>query len=178
MVEMHNDPTARHPGRDETIHKMCQKYYWPKMKEWITDYIKGCATCQQVKINMHLKKTPPYQIPTKIRTLPFQTIAIDLIMGLPPSKGHDAILTIVDHGCSRVAVFLLCTSEITGPDIVWIYLEHIFSWYGLPNKVISDRDPQFTSHFGRALAKSIGTQQNLSTVFHPQMDGLTEWKNQ
>ena len=87
------------------------------MKEWIADYVKGCVTCQQVKINTHLKKTPPYWISTKIGTLLFQTIAMDLMMGLPPSKEHNAILTIVDHRCSRAAVFLLCTSEITGPDI-------------------------------------------------------------
>src|SRR5712672_1940848 len=34
------------------------------------------------------------------------------------------------------------------------------------------------SHFGRALAKKIGAKQNLSTVFHPQTDRLSERKNQ
>ena len=39
--------------------------------------------------------------------LPFQKIAMDLITGLPTHNGKDAILTIVDHGCSREVVFLL-----------------------------------------------------------------------
>ncbi len=34
------------------------------------------------------------------------------------------------------------------------------------------------SHFGKALTTCLGTQQNLSTAFHPQTDGLSEWKNQ
>src|SRR5579863_10118877 len=34
------------------------------------------------------------------------------------------------------------------------------------------------SHFGRALAKELGIQQNISTAFHPQTDGLTERTNQ
>jgi hypothetical protein len=54
----------------------------------------------------------------------------------------------------------------------------VYRWFGLPRKIISDRDPRFTSHFGRALAKELGIQQNLSTAFHPQTDGLSEQKNQ
>jgi len=41
-----------------------------------------------------------------------------------------------------------------------------------------DRDPRFTSHFGKALAAKLGVAQNLSTAFHPQTDGLSERKNQ
>ena len=49
---------------------------------------------------------------------------------------------------------------------------------GLPSKIISDRDPRFTSQFGKALATKLGITQNLSTAFHPQTDGLSECKNQ
>src|SRR6266850_865974 len=44
--------------------------------------------------------------------------------------------------------------------------------------MISDRDPRSTSHFGKALLSKLGITQNLSTTFHPQTDGLSEWKNQ
>ena len=103
---------------------------------------------------------------------------MDLITGLPTHNGKDAILTIVDHGCSRAAIFLPCTTTITGPGIAQLYLDHVYRWFGLPTKVISDRDPRFTSHFGRALSQKLGIQQNLSTAFHPQTDGLSERKNQ
>ena len=90
----------------------------------------------------------------------------------------DTILTIVNHGCLRVVVFLLCNTSITGPRIMQLYLENIYWWFGLPNKVISDRDPQFTSHFSTVLTKKLGIQQNLSSAFHLQTDGLSERKNQ
>jgi hypothetical protein len=51
---------------------------------------------------------------------------MDLITGLPKSEGHDAILTIVDHGCLRVAIFLPCSTTITGTGIAQLYLEHVF----------------------------------------------------
>ena len=148
------------------------------MRDWIADYVKGCAICQQTKINTHPKKAPLYHIPTEENTLPFQTIAMDLITGLPVSRGNDAILTIVDHGSSRAVIFIPCQTTITGPGIAQLYLQNIYPWFGIPTKIISDRDPRFTSHFGQALAKLLGIKQNLSTAFHPQTDGLSERKNQ
>ncbi len=103
---------------------------------------------------------------------------MDLIMGLPKSRGHDSILTIVDHGCSRAALFLPCQKMITGLQITQLYYQHLYPWFGLPRRIISDRNPHFTSHFGRALAKELELSWNLLTAFHPQTDGVTERKNQ
>jgi hypothetical protein len=178
MTLVHDHPTAGHPGRDETLCKARQHAQWPGMNTWITKYVKGCATCQQNKILTHRKRTPLYRITTEENTLPFQQVAMDLITGLPRHNSKDAILTIVDHGCSRAAVFLPCTTQITGQGIAQLYLDHVYRWFGLPIKIISDRDPRFTSHFGRALASKLGIQQNLSSTFHPQTDGISERKNQ
>ena len=91
---------------------------------------------------------------------------------------HNSILTIVDHGCSRAALFLPCSKNITSPGIAQLYLDHVYRWFGLPLKVISDWDTCFTSHFRRALAAKLGAEQNLSSAYHPQTDGLSEQKNQ
>ena len=148
------------------------------MSSWISDYVKGCAMCQQNKRLARPNRTLPYRITTGRLTLPFQTIAMDLITALPMSAGFDAILTIVDHGCTRAAVFLPCKTTITGEQVAQLYYEHIYRWFGLPSKMISDRDPQFTSNFARALCARLGVQQNISSAFHPQTDGLSENKNQ
>jgi hypothetical protein len=84
--------------------------------------------------------------------LPFKQITMDLITGLPKHNRKDAILTIIDHGCSRAAVFLPCATTITGPGIAQLYMDYIYKWFGLFTKVISNCDPQFTSHFGKSLA--------------------------
>ena len=70
------------------------------MNDWIADYVKGCTTCQQNKILTHKKRTLLYRITTNEGTLPFQQVAMDLITSLPRHNEKDAILTIVDHGCS------------------------------------------------------------------------------
>jgi Integrase zinc binding domain len=143
----HEGAINGHPGHDETIRRINREYFWPGARTWITEYIKGCATCQQNKNLTHRIKIPIFRIPSSISTKPFSHIAMDLIMGLPKSEGYDTILTIVDHGCSRAAIFLPCSTTITGAGIAQLYLEHLFRWFGLPQKIISDRDPHFTSHF-------------------------------
>jgi hypothetical protein len=79
MTLVHDHRTAGHPGRDETIRKARQHKLWPGMSQWIADYVKGCATCQQNKIITHKKKTPMYRITTKPDALPFQQVVMDLI---------------------------------------------------------------------------------------------------
>ena len=58
------------------------------MKEWIADYVKGCATCQQNKILTHRQKIPTYRIPSEPGALPFQSIAMDLITGCRERSSH------------------------------------------------------------------------------------------
>jgi hypothetical protein len=126
MTWAHDHPTAGHPGRDETIRRAKQHRQWQGMNAWIADYVKGCATCQQNKIITHKTRTPTYCIPMAKHTLPFQQVAMDLITGLPTCNGKDAILTIMDHGCSRAAIFLPCTTTITGAGIAQLYLDNIY----------------------------------------------------
>jgi Integrase zinc binding domain len=122
----HEGAINGHPGCDETIRCINREYFWPGTRTWITEYIKGCATCQQNKNLTHRNKTPIFRISSSISTKPFSHIAMDLITGLPKSEGYDTILTIVDHGCSQAAIFLPCSTTITGAGIAQLYLEHLF----------------------------------------------------
>jgi hypothetical protein len=174
----HGRPTAGHPGRDQTIRAVTSVFWWPGVNDWVTKYVKGCATCQQNKNITHKRKTPLFHLPAHPTALPFQVVAMDLITQLPRSEGSDAILTVVDQGCTRAAIFLPCSTTITGEGVARLYLENVYQWFGLPVKVITDRDPRFTSHFAKALCEKLQVKQNISTAFHPQTDGLSERKNQ
>ena len=138
----HDAPTAGHPGRDETLRRIQEHYWWPGIKDWVVEYIKGCATCQQSKILTHKKHTPLYHISTKEDALPFQAMTMDLIMGLPAQGKFNAILTIIDHGCSRAALFLPCTTHISGAGIAQLYLNHIYTMVWTPQKDHQQQRPK------------------------------------
>jgi hypothetical protein len=101
------------------------------------------------------KRTPLYCIPGDPQMHPFNIIALDLITQLPKAKEMDAILTIIDQGCSRVALFVPCKMTITGKGVAQLYLQHLFPWFGVPLKVISDHDPRFMSNFSKALTTKL-----------------------
>ena len=108
---------------------------------------------------------------------PFQYVSMDLITDLPKSQGFDSILMIVDQGCSKATKFIPCHKTIDGTGVTLEYLKHLVPWFGLPKRIISDRDPRFTSVFAKEMCKALGIQQNLSTAFHPRTNGQTERMN-
>jgi hypothetical protein len=101
LMNTHDHETSAHPRIAETIWKVSREVYWPGMATYIQNYIKGCAICQQFKINRHLVKPPMQPILGPKSTKPFNQISMDLITDLPPDKGYDSILSIVDHGLSK-----------------------------------------------------------------------------
>jgi transposase InsO family protein len=109
---------------------------------------------------------------------PFGTIALDFITKLPTSEENDTILTITDHDCSKATLFFACKETITAEQVAELYAKYIFPHYGIPRKVISDRDPRFTGRFTTTLCANLGIKQNLSTAYHPQTDGQSERTNQ
>jgi hypothetical protein len=54
------------------------------------------------------------------------------------------------------------------------FIDHIFKLHGMPTSIVSDRDPTFTNTFLQELFKLHGTQLNISTTYHPQMNGQTK----
>jgi hypothetical protein len=137
------------------------------MRTETTNYVKGCAECQRHKINNRPTKAPLEPIWAKPEAMPFETVTIDSIMKLPVSQGYDSILMVTDHNCSKATIFIPCVEEILGEETAAAYAKQVFARYGLPSKIISDRDPQFASKFTRELCKLLGIQQNISTAYHP-----------
>jgi hypothetical protein len=54
----------------------------------------------------------------------------------------------------------------------------VFPYYGIPNKIISDRDPRLTSKLAKEICQITKIDQNISTAYHPQTDGQSERINQ
>jgi len=130
------------------------------------------------KVNTHLTKPPLYPITAVPDSLPFQTIALDFITKLLESLGHNTILTITDHDCSKASIFIPCKEAIDSEGVAKLYIQHVVPHYGLPKKIISDRDTRFTSNFTKELCCILGIKQNISTAYHPQTDGQSERTNQ
>ena len=174
----HNFSLAGHPRAWRTFSLLGQDYWWPNMKQDVDKYVKGCATCQSTKPWTNVLKAPLHPITVTPNAAPFEVVNIDFITKLPMSKGYDSIMTIVDHNCTKAAIFIPCKEQMDTLGTAELYAKHVFPHYGLPWHIISDHNVRFTSVFTKELCEILQIKQNLSSAYHPQTDGLAEWTNQ
>jgi hypothetical protein len=175
---LHDPPAYGHPGISRTIDFVERRYWWPSLRKDVADYVRGCGDCQRHKVNNRPTRAPLQPIYPSPEAKPFEVIAVDFITKLPPSQGFDSILTVTDHSCTKAVQFIPCTEAITAEGTAQLFLQQVFCHYGLPTKIISDRDPRFTSRFTKELCRLLSIQQNISTAYHPRTDGQSERNNQ
>jgi hypothetical protein len=173
----HDSTTAGHPGISNTTWAIARDYWWPALMKDITEYIKGCSTCQSRKNQPNKPKPPLFPISSDMYRTPFTSIAMDFIVKLPISKTYETILTITDT-FSKASIFIPCDKTIDATGVAQLYANYVLPHYGLPLRIILDRDPHFTSSFFRELCRVVGAVQNLSTAYRPQTDGQSERTNQ
>jgi hypothetical protein len=174
----HDFPMAGHPGGQKTLSTITKDYWWPTIRLDVIEYVKGCATCQMTKPRTTQPKPPLHPITNEPDTLPFDVIALDFITKLPDSHRHDTILSITNQGCSKAALFLPCSEQIDAQGVARLYAQNVFPHFGIPKKVISDRDTRFTAKFTKELCRILQVQQNISSAYHPQTDGQSKHSNQ
>jgi Chromo (CHRromatin Organisation MOdifier) domain len=103
---------------------------------------------------------------------------MDLIMGLPPVEGSNSILVVVDQGLLKGVILCPTTKTVTMDRIGDLLHENLYKRFGLLDKMISDRGPQFAAKAFRAMLSRLGVNSALSMAYHPQTDGTTERVNQ
>ena len=128
-------------------------------------YIQGYFKYQQNKVQ-HQKKLGELH-PLNIPQGPWQEISIDVIGPLPKSNRMDVIVVIVDKFTKMIRLKATMTN-ISLEGITKIYQDEIWKLYGIPRKILSDREPQFMLKFMEELTKALGITRQLSTAYHPQ----------
>jgi len=134
--------------------------------------VEGCAKCQQMKVNTH-PTTPPLTPIKSEGECPFSPITTDFITDLLESDGYDSLMVMVDHGSTKGVIFIPCNKTIDALGAAMLLLDHIYKRFGLPDKIISDRDPRFTSTLpgaGKTTQNQAGHEHSL-----PPPDRWADW---
>lgn len=97
---------------------------------------------------------------------------MDFIDGLPKSKGKTVIWMVVDR-LTKYAHFTGLSYLYSDNDVAKRFMKNIYKLDGVPEDIISDRDPIFTSKVWHELFSMMGVTLNTSTTYHPQTDGQT-----
>ncbi|GJX31983.1 putative reverse transcriptase domain-containing protein [Tanacetum coccineum] len=126
------------------------RYWWPGMKKDIAEY------------------------QPEIPVWKWEGIAMDFVTKLPrTSSGYDTIGVIVDR-LTKSAHFLPMHEDYKMERLARLYLNEIVARHGVPISIISDRDSRFTSRLWQSMQEALGTRLDMSTAYHPQIDGQSE----
>jgi hypothetical protein len=142
------------------------------MKRDVAEFVERCSMCQQVKAE-HQRPAGPLQ-PLEIPVWKWEEIAMDFLVGLPRTQArYDAIWVIVDR-LTKAAHFIPIKVKNSLDKLTELYLQEIVRLHGVPESIVSDKDPRFTSRFWMSLQKAMGTKLRFSTAYHPQTDGQSK----
>lgn len=175
LYELHDSPLAGHLGTAKTLEAITHRFYWPRMHAEIRKYVSSCPACQSNKASTQAPAglLQPLPIPDR----PWQQVTLDFITQLPrTARGHDAIVVFVDK-LTKLQHFSATTTDVDAPTAAELFFDKVVRLHGVPESIVSDRDPRFTSSFWQALWQRFGTKLHMSTAFHPQTDGQTERAN-
>jgi transposase InsO family protein len=175
LRECHDNTLAGHFGIARTHKLVSRTYWWPKMNKLLREYVKSCDTCAQSKAPRH--RPFGFLQPLSIPNRPWGSIAMDFITDLPTVRTKNSILVVVDR-LTKMAHFTPCSKSITAKETAQLILDGIVQLHGLPEEIVFDKGPQFTSKFWHRVFELLRVDIRLSSAFHPETDGQTERTNQ
>lgn len=170
----HDNKTSGHFGYTKTLSRL-KLYHWRNKSSDVHDYCAGCTICQENKDGRTkpLRESQPLELPTRR----WGSISMDFVSHLPKTdNGYDSITTFVDRFSKRIRLIPSKGTD-SATDVAECFFQHIFRLHGLPDSIVSDRDPKFTSKFWSHLMDCCGIKLKMSTSRHPQTDGATEIMN-
>jgi Integrase core domain len=95
----------------------------------------------------------------------WEVIIMDFICGLPKSEGKNVIMIVIDKFTKYYHLIGL-THPFTTATVADNFFQTVHRLYGVPAKIITDRDPIFTSTFWKDLMGKLSIKLNFTTAYH------------
>lgn len=153
---------SAHLGNDSMLRRARGTVFWPGMASDIKQIADSCEICQEMK-------PKPSAEPLKQHDdgdYAFQKVGLDLF----EISGKQYLIT-VDYFSNFIEVDLL--TKTTSTQVISILKKH-FARYGIPQVIISDGGPQFTSQEFKEFVKEWGISHKTSSPMHQRENGKAE----
>jgi transposase InsO family protein len=177
ILKIYHDTAANdaHFGRDKTIHKIKQRYFWHSMYKDIDNHIKSCLLCAQY--NPRRQKPPGTLRPIKPPEGVWQLVSMDFHGPITPTsqRGNKYIISLTDVLSKFVVT--RAVRDNTAQTAIRFLKEDIITKFGTPRCLLTDNGTHFTSSLINELIKQVGATHLYSTTYHPQTNGQVERYN-
>ena len=136
--------------------------YWPGINKDILRYYQSCKTC--IKYSKSQRSEPLQSHPTP--AVPWHTVSTHLF-----ETKNSRYLLIVDY-YSRFPILHKLNS--TTSRVLIQEMKAVFAKLGVPNVIVSDGGPQYTSAEFQDLTKHWQIEHRVSSPRNPQSNGMAE----
>ena len=150
-----------HQGIGKCRERARQSVWWPGLAKQLEELVKSCPECYRVQ-----KQRKQPLISSVFPELPWQKVATDLF-----EWKHKNYLLIVDYYSRYIEIALL--KQTTAEEVIK-HTKSIFARHGIPELVISDNGPQYSSKAYADFAKEFQFKHVTSSPYHPQSNGEAE----
>ncbi|XP_032081537.1 uncharacterized protein K02A2.6-like, partial [Thamnophis elegans] len=152
-----------HPGIAR-MKALARSYvWWPLLDTEIADYVGRCRICQNSRPNPPIAAPREWEIPRG----PWSRLHIDFA-----GPFHGRNFMIVVDAYSKWVELVIMTS--TTAESTVRALRKMFATHGLPDVIVSDNGPQFTSTTFQEFLAEQGIRHAATAPYHPASNGRAE----
>ena len=159
-----------HFGCEKLEDVISKRFYWPRMYEYVNNFVTSCKVCQQCKADKKTPKAP--LVPIITPSCPLQFISIDIASFTADRDGYKYILVICDLFSKYVVIEplkdQLASSIADALRTKWICV------FGSPLYLLSDQGSNVDGETIKTLCKDFNIEKRRSSAYHSQGNGLAE----
>ena len=170
LTVIHGGMTGGHLARKRTAASIQARAYWPTWSTDLDAFLKKCEPCARYYRGSAPRKamlcTPPVGEP-------WIRVSVDITGPHPrSSKSNQYILTLVDHFSKWAEAIPL--RNHTATTVARALVTHVFSKFGAPLQLLTDRGPEFESELFQELMKWMEIDKLRTTAYRPSCNGVVE----
>jgi len=159
-----------HLGIAKTASGIQLRAYWPTWKSDLEEFLRACEPCARYYRGKVRRQTP---LRTPWIGEPWQRVSVDITGPHPrSSNSKQYILTLVDHLSKWTEAIPL--SNHTAPTVAKALMTHVFSRFGVPRQLLTDRGPEFESTLFTELIRCMDIDELSTTPYKASTIAVAE----
>ena len=162
----------KHPGISKILQEIRKRYYHPSMAKHVKKLVEGCEQCARDKRVPNATITPELLNLPEWDLGPQDAMQIDLLPNLPPSGGHENVLTAIDVFPRYLFAYLL--TDASAINVAKVLIDIMTKHAYLQTTLITDEGTAFTSTIIAEITQILCVTLKCATTKHPLTIGKLE----
>ena len=156
-----------HLGIDRTTIFVVERFFWPKMSDYVRNYISNCQRCIRFRQAPQVTELQPIDA-----TYPLQVVHMDFLQIGRKQDKNTSVLIVTDHFTRYAQAYV--THDQTAATVVKVFIDKFVTHYGWPERILTDQGQCFEVKLFTALCREARIRKMRTMPYHPMGNGQAE----